>query len=244
MHRMGIEMLKYSGENVRRLVKAITKDGIGLGAVVTIGPFGILTPKLWVDFLNATPKNAHSMWPVYRGLMGYFQEFRNWVASQGFGCGPYASKIQPLSREGFLDKYPDMKKDTKALQDAMKEALDKRKTNVIKKILKDWDSEAVKAIAKGAIIPPLPFTLRIERVGPGQDDLTLDIPKVEPKERFWLSVAFGAMVQAWKDGTIPARRCANCDQFFIPYPRAPNQRFHSSSCKSTYHTRKRRLSNK
>ena len=233
-------MPKYSGENVRRLVKAITKDGVGMGAAVTVNPFGILTPKLWVDFLNADPESARSMYSVYKGLMGYFQEFRNWVASEGFDCGPHTRGMQPLSKEDFLDKYPDMEKDAKAIHSAMIKLLDNRRTDLIKAILTGEDSDEE---LEDVDIPLLPFTLRIERVGPGQDDLTLDIPQAN-HIGFWLSVAFGAMVLAWKGDEIPARRCDNCRQFFVPYPRARNQRFHSSGCKSTYHTRKQRLSNK
>ncbi len=233
-------MPKYSGEDVRRLVKAITKGGIGLGAAVTVNPFGILTPKLWVDFLNADPERPRSMYFIYKGLMGYFQEFRNWVASEGFDCGPYTSGMQPLSREDFLDKYPDMEKNAKAIHNAMTKLLDNAKTDPIKAILTGEDSgEELKDVD----IALLPFTLRIERVGPGPDDLTLDIPQAN-HPGFWLYVALGAMVLAWKDGEIPVRRCANCAQFFIPYPRAPNQRFHSSSCSGVYHARQRRVSNK
>lgn len=233
-------MPKYSWENVRRLVKAIAKDGIGMAGVVTIKPFHILTPTLWVDFLNADPRSGRSMYSVYKGLMGYVQEFRNWIVSEGYDYGPYIREMQLLSREDFLDKHPDMEKDAKAIHSTMIALLDSRRTDLIKAILAGDDSHEEVADVD---ISLLPFTLRIERVGSSQDDLTLDIHRAN-YIGFWLFVAFGAMVLAWKDDEIPARRCENCARFFIPYPRARNQRFHSSSCKSTYHSRERRLSNK
>lgn len=231
---------KYSGENVRRLVKAILYGGPRMmGVPVTITPFGTLTPKMWVNFLNADPECRHPMYSVYKGLMGYFQEFRKWAASEGYGFGPSIREMRPpLSRKDFLNKYPEMEKDAKAIHNVMTKLLDKPRNDVIIGIL---TGEGAAEELKSVDLSLLPFTFVVQRAGPGKNDATLDIRNAD-HANFWIYLAFGAMVLAWRKDKIPARRCDCCRRFYIPYQRACNQRFDLPSCKSRYYSRKSRLS--
>lgn len=208
-----------------------------------ITPFPVLAPPSWVGFLNAHPDSAVSMWPVYSHVTKYVQAFKDWILTAGYDCCPDLRKMKPLSRNDFRDRYAAMQKDAKALQDGMIGALDERRSDAIKAILtaRGPDTEAAKAISKGADIPAPPVELRILRAGGGRHGLCVHIPQADDP-KFWLSVVFGAMLLSWEGDQSPARRCDHCKKFFIPYKPAPGQRFDSPSCKSTYHTRERRLS--
>ena len=84
-------------------------------------------------------------------------------------------------------------------------------------------------ISGGTGSPSLPLEITIKRVSKGKCGLEVDIPDAA-KRGFWLSLLFSSLAVMWTDDKSPIRRCAGCSKFYLPYNRAPGQRFDSNSC--------------
>jgi len=238
-----IEVPKYSWEHVHRIVKAITANGIGVGATVSIRPIHIFTPTFWVDFLNSFPEKEPAMWLVYRDFTIYMQMFREWIVSTGYMRGGSIRDMVFLSREDFREIYhPEMGitegmyADVSKVHSHMTTFLDKVDMEALVSALEGTIPEV---LTGGASIPCLPFRLDIMQVGPGRDVLELDIYGAD-HPKFWLSVMLAAMLSACRDGKMSVRRCKNCDKFFLTSSQGLAKVFHSSSCRSTYNTRRMR----
>lgn len=217
-------------------------------------------PTLWLDFLNADPKDRKAMWPVYRG----FTEFIR-VLKERHSCSGDLTGTRLLSKSEFLKQYPlELQEDAERLHEGMREVIDSGDPSPIRTLIMEMDqeepvkltekrrreiSEAEAAITNGAHIPRVSFTTGIELVeedGERYQLAQIHTPAANHKN-FWLAVIYERFVTAsYNDGKITVRLCAapDCLKYFVPEPRSHNQRYHSKRCRNRHHMQEWRRSPK
>lgn len=213
---------------------------MSITASYVIDPVIWMDPTLWIDFLNGEPKNSRAIYPVYRKYTRSIRQFKDWLAEEGY-YGKDMEDMELMSEDEFLKRYPRrMQADAEELHSRMKEVIDKGKADATK-VSVAHEIEDISVTTEDIDVPTLSFTVEVEQSGTTMDSslLQLHVPAAN-HHNFWLSVILGGMISSYREGNV-ARRCAgpNCQKYFIPYPRARNQRFHSPSCRSTFHTKKR-----
>ena len=174
--------------------------------------------------------------PVYKKFARAMEDLRDGIDESRIQCNDEISDMKLLSREGFFAKYGSLREDAKELHNGMKEAVDKSKTDMI--IALGQDPKARKSILRGAKIPSWITTIEITNLMAVQvhtidnTEIRLTLPKAD-EDNFWLSNIVSGLVSSYTAGKI-GRRCAapDCDQFFIPSPHKPDQKYHLKNCQN------------
>ncbi len=252
---MEMKMKKHPWQFLRIINDRLEIIPLGAGANLTIECPHPWTPDLWIDFLNADPEKPRSLWPVYKEFARAMEDLRDGIDEAGIQYNDEISDMKLLSREGFLAKYGSLREDAKELHDGMKEAVDKSKTDMI--IALGQDSKARKSILRGAKIPSWITTVRITNLMAAAthtiddtmaaathtiDDTEIHLTLTEADaDNFWLSNIVSGLVSSYTAGKV-GRLCAapDCDQFFIPSPHRPDQKYHSTRCQNRTFMRKAR----
>lgn len=243
----------------RQLDKALDKLERGINELSAL-ILDFYAPTLWLDFLNANPRNARSMWPVYRGFIDFIK-----VLKEQHSCSGDLRGMKLLSKAEFLEQYPlELQKDAEGLHKGMKEVIDKGDPAPIRALITEMDeektiklterrlqkiSEAEAAIKNGADIPPLSFTIGIEWAEENGDYFKLAQlhTTAADHKNFWLAVIYEEMItKSYGDSEIIVRQCAapDCRKYFLPESRSHNQRYHNKTCRSRHHMQEWRRSSK
>lgn len=243
------------------------------GSDLTIRGYHPWTPNLWIDFLNADPESADSMWPVYKVFARAMEDLRDGMDRAGVQYNHAIKSMQLLSKEGFLAKYESLGEDARQLYHGIKQAVignnldlvfvDGNSIDLVKSlgkiILDQRDSlgdrfliqmarrEAVLFILGDVKIPSWIATVRIitDLVAASTD--ATDHTRIQlilrnaDADNFWLSNIVSGLVSSYTAGKV-GRLCAapDCDQFFIPSPHRPDQKYHLKNCQNRTFMRKAR----
>lgn len=219
---------------------------------------------LWVDFMNADPKNTESMWLVY-------DEFRSFVNDLRvhFHCSRDIREHNLLSDEDFLTIYPvllqvDAEKLHRGMLKYIDEAIQNQEAGDLSSLHMEWDEEdimkkskerleqqdrATAAIIDDADVPFPSFTTGVERVkrnGRYYPQHELHTPAAMSRN-WWLAIIYeGLLIYSIKHGKMVVKRCADpkCGKYFAPRPRSHNQLYHSKRCRNRHHSENWRKSSR
>jgi len=223
---------------------------------------GLYAPNLWLEFLNANPRDGESMWPVYVEFTSFMEALK---AQHSLSRELIEMKL--LSEEEFLETYPlELQEDAEKLHGGMKYVIDDNKVDIFNALvrpipesdadedevrfwLRDVESrqaeraEAERTLTRGASLPELFFTASFESTEEaGLYEIHLHTPSANHKS-FWLSVIYEGMVTlSHRAGKIITRRCAapDCRKYFVPTPHSHGQKYHSKTCRSRHNMQKLR----
>jgi len=217
---------------------------------------------LWIDFMNADPKDPGSMWPIYDG----FQYFLNGLQSC-YHCTEKIAERKLISETDFLTTYPmvrqvDAEKLHAGMRECIDEALETGNADGLISLCLGWEEEdpmkkpkavleqqdkAIKTIMGGSDVEFLFLTTvmrMVERDGKYHPLHQLHTPAAT-EYSFWLSVVLeGLLIYSCKDKKMAVKRCADpkCGKYFMPTPRGHNQLYHEKRCLNRHRGEKWRKS--
>lgn len=223
----------------------------------------LYAPTLWIDFMNADPEDAASMWPIYDG----FQYFLNGLQS-GYRCSEEIAEWKIISETDFLTTYPmvrqmNAKKLHAGMRKCVDEALETGNADGLISLYVGWEEKnpmkkpkqilelqdkTMKTITGGADVEFLFLTtiMRMaEEDGKYHPQHQLHTPAAKSNHVFWLSVVLeGLFIYSCKDKTMVVKRCADskCGKYFTPTPRGHNQLYDTKRCRNRHHAEKWRKS--
>jgi len=247
---------RYSQKDINILNRAIDKieEGSNELTAMLVDKMG---RTLWLDFLNAHPEDALSIWPVYRGFIEFMNAVKGTVTEQGFSCGKDIQDMELLSKSEFLERYPaELQGDAEKLHSGMKRVIDEDMPEIISWLVRYIDEDPLKMTKKrqrkkewakevitgGALIPPAAFTMLpcLNEVDGGYTQgAQLYTPSCK-HPNFWLSIIYeGILTLSYnpEKGGMQVQRCAapDCRLYFVPAYRSHDHKYHSKSCQKRHY---------
>lgn len=223
----------------------------------------LYAPDLWLDFLNADPRDSDSMWPVYMGYIRFIESLRDENS-----CSREIEEMMLLSKGEFLEHYPlELQEDAEKLHKGMKRVIDEGHVELISAVTRFMpetlmdeeelefstrhldDEEYSKALAvltNGADIPDASFTASlVPAESPDIYKMHLHTHSADHRN-FWLFVILdGMLISSCRGHEMAVRTCAapDCGRYFVPASHAHGQKYHSTTCRSRHNMQKRRKAN-
>ena len=152
-------MRRLPYEHIEELLEDVTEIRIGIGGTLDIGTrYFDLAPMLWLDFLNADPQSARSMWSVYKAYGRAMEDLKDSIDELGYRHN--MGDMEFLSRQDFLKRYPtELRSDAEELHAAMAEATQQEKVDAIQSMMASDKEERVESEKMPAKGPDIPFDM-------------------------------------------------------------------------------------
>lgn len=220
-------MKKHLWQYLRMIEGRLEAIPIGEAATITLKCVDVMPPGLWIDFLNADPEAPRSLWPVYKKFSRAMQDLIEGMDKARIQYDDDVRDMRLLSRDDFVAEYDSVRECAKAVHGAMKEFVLGGKPDLLKNLAK---------------ISCPGVTVTITDLMQTNSEVEIHVTLFGASlDKFWLCCIGRSIFGSYMAGKV-GRLCAapDCDWFFIPSPRRPDQKYHLTRCQNRTFMRKAR----
>lgn len=221
--------------DIRSLVQNLESAFDGSAIHVFVPDIYVLGSDMVTDFLNTAHNHEVAMFMVYEKFVRALKEFERWMREREIIYNMMRFREEILTEEDFHCVYNEDEIHAEIFRSHswMRFMVDTENVKCIQAKREDMVSAS-----EPLGIKPMFWKTWSRTV--------VTIPPLLGLQ-YWLKQLYFEFFSQVKDGDLWISKCITpgCGKYFIPYSRTYNsqtkkQKYHSSSCRNLYHTRKRR----